>query len=50
MSNWGVQVRGREADAEPKCWRCLEERVPDQDELGLCDTCIAFLQDQPAQP
>jgi hypothetical protein len=32
---------------EPKCWRCLEETVPDEDELGLCKWCIADLQDSP---
>jgi hypothetical protein len=42
MTSWGVQVR--EYDSESKCWRCLEEIVPDEDELGLCAMCIAFLQ------
>jgi hypothetical protein len=45
MSGWGVQVRGNVLDAEPKCWRCQESSVPDEDELGLCDVCIADLQD-----
>jgi hypothetical protein len=49
MSSWGVLVRGYAFDSESKCWRCLEETVPDEDELGLCDMCIASLQDQPAQ-
>ena len=44
MTSWGVPIHGLRSDAEPKCWRCLEETVPDEDELGLCDTCIAFLQ------
>jgi hypothetical protein len=46
MSNWGVQVRGPEFDAESKCWRCLEGTVPDEDDLGLCDGCIAFLRER----
>jgi hypothetical protein len=50
MSSWGVQVRGFKFDSESKCWRCLEEFVPDEDELGLCDFCIASLQDQSATP
>jgi hypothetical protein len=47
MSGWGVQIRGTGLDTEPKCWRCQEQAVPDEDELGLCDTCIAFLQGSP---
>jgi hypothetical protein len=50
MSSWGILVRGYGFDSESKCWRCLEETVPEEDELGLCDFCIASLQDQPAQP
>jgi len=50
MSSWGVEIRAHGVAPESKCWRCLEETVPDEDELGLCEWCIAFLQDQPAQP
>jgi hypothetical protein len=43
--SWGVQVRG--FDTELKCWRCLEEPVPDDDgHIGLCDHCLALLQDR----
>jgi hypothetical protein len=45
MTSWGVQMRGYGVDSESRCWRCLEEMVPDEDELGLCDMCIVFLQD-----
>ena len=47
MTSWGIQVRGYGFDTESKCWRCLEEAVPEEDELGLCDACVAFLQDSP---
>lgn len=50
MSNWGILVRGFRFDSESKCWRCLDETVPAEDELGLCDMCIASLQAQPVQP
>jgi hypothetical protein len=44
---WGVQVGLSGLRTEPKCWRCLEETVPEEDELGLCEWCIAALQDSP---
>jgi hypothetical protein len=47
MSGWGVQIRGNGLDTESKCWRCLEETVPDEDDLGLCDMCVVYLQDSP---
>jgi hypothetical protein len=47
MSGWGVHVRGIGFDTESKCWRCLEQAVPDEDDLGLCAWCIASLQDSP---
>jgi hypothetical protein len=41
MYGWGVQVREMIGlYTESKCWRCLSETVPDEDELGLCDLCI----------
>jgi hypothetical protein len=46
MYGWGVQVRemvGRYT--ESKCWRCVSETVPEEDELGLSDLFIADLQD-----
>ena len=43
MTSWGVQVHGSGFDNEPKCWRCLDVTVLDDDELGLCDACIALL-------
>jgi hypothetical protein len=45
MFSWGVLVSG--SDTAPKCWRCLDVPVPDEDELGLCEWCIAFLRDSP---
>ena len=47
MISWGVLVGGYRLDSESRCWRCLEQAVPDEDELGLCDVCIASLQDSP---
>ncbi len=47
MSGWGVQVRGNGLDTELKCWRCQESPVHEEDELGLCDLCIADLQNPP---
>ncbi len=48
MYGWGVQVREMIGlYTESKCWRCLSETVPEEDELGLCDVCIADLQDSP---
>ena len=48
MYGWGVQVRETIGlDTESKCWRCLSETVPEEDELGLCDLCITDLQDSP---
>ena len=48
MYDWGVQVHQMVGPyTESKCWRCLSETVPEEDELGLCDLCIADLQDSP---
>ena len=48
MYDRGVQVHQMVGlDTESKCWRCLSETVPEEDELGLCDLCIASLQDSP---
>jgi hypothetical protein len=47
MYGWGILFDGHAIDSESKCWRCLEVAVPSEDELGLCDLCIAFLQDSP---
>ena len=47
MVGWGVQAGLNGVRTEPKCWRCLEETVPDEDELGLCEWCITDLQDSP---
>jgi hypothetical protein len=49
MTNWGVQVREYGIDSYSKCWRCLQEAVPDEDELGLCKLCIALLRDSSDQ-
>jgi hypothetical protein len=46
-TNWGVQLPESLVAREPKCWRCLKATVPEDDELGLCDPCIAVLQDPP---
>jgi hypothetical protein len=43
MTSWGVTIRGTDSTSESKCWRCLEASVPDEDELGLCDWCVASL-------
>jgi hypothetical protein len=45
MITWGILISGHRLDTESKCWRCLQETVPEEDELGLCDWCIASLQD-----
>ena len=47
MVGFGVQAGLNGVRMEPKCWRCLQETVPDEDELGLCDWCITDLQDSP---
>jgi hypothetical protein len=47
MYSWGNLFRGHAFGSESKCWRCLDETVPEDDELGLCETCIAELQDSP---
>ena len=42
--NWGVQVLGFGHDSGAKCWRCLQEPVPEEDDhIGLCDGCLAVL-------
>jgi hypothetical protein len=47
MYGWGVLIRGYSFDAVSTCWRCLEVTIPYEDELGLCESCIAQLQDSP---
>ena len=43
-TSWGTQIRKNGLDTESKCWRCLEEPVPDDDDhIGLCDHCLAWL-------
>ena len=38
MYDWGIQVHQvLGLCTESKCWRCLSETVPEEDELGLCD-------------
>ena len=45
MTSWGNPIRGNGVDTESKCWRCLQETVTEEDELGLCDRCLASLED-----
>ena len=47
MYGWGALVRGYSFDSVSKCWRCLDVSIPYEDELGLCEACIADLQDSP---
>jgi hypothetical protein len=48
VMGWGVQMSGRGLGTESRCWRCLQEPVPDDDDhIGLCGLCISSLQDSP---
>ena len=48
VMGWGVQMSGRGLGTESRCWRCLQEAVPDDDDhIGLCGLCISSLQDSP---